>query len=185
MTQVILYLKSLRLYLINKLVLRLPFPYLRNFLLKGYLVKGKRTNIMSSVTVLNKTFKRNKIQLGDNCIVNSGCILDGRGGNLKIGNNVDIAKGVWIFTVGHDPHSDTHDTISQDVVIEDSVWIASRAIILPGVTIGKGSVVAAGSVVTKDVPAMSIVGGNPAKIIGERRSALKYQNNFFPYLDMI
>ncbi len=165
--------------------MKLPFPRLRNLLLNTYLIKGKQTNIMSNVTFLNKSMKRNKIQIGNNCIINSGCVLDGRGGQLKIGNNVDIARGVWIFTVGHDPHSDMHDTISKNVIIEDSVWIASRALILPGVTVGFGSVVAAGSVVTKDVPPRSIVGGNPATIIGERRSALKYINNFFPYLDMI
>ena len=185
MKHVLSFMKSLRLFMVNKLILKLPFPRLRNFLLNTYLIKGKQTNIMSNVTFLNKSLKRNKIQIGDNCIVNSGCILDGRGGQLIIGDNVDIAMGVWIFTVGHDPHSDTHATISKDVVIEDSVWIASRALILPGVTVGFGSVIAAGSVVTKDVPPKSIVGGNPATVIGQRRSALEYKNNFFPYLDMI
>jgi len=185
MKQFISFMKSLRLFAINKLILKLPFPRLRNLLLNAYLIKGKQTNIMSNVTFLNKSMKRNKIQIGNNCIINSGCVIDGRGGQLKIGNNVDIARGVWIFTVGHDPHSDMHDTISKDVIIEDSVWIASRALILPGVTVGFGSVIAAGSVVTKDVPPRSIVGGNPATVIGERRSSLKYINNFFPYLDMI
>ncbi|GGD49823.1 acyltransferase [Muriicola marianensis] len=185
MKQISEFIKSVRLFLVNKLVLKLPFPHLRNWILKLYLIKGKQSNIMSGVTVLNKSFKRGKITIGDNCIINSGCILDGRGGFLKIGNNVDIAKGVWIFTIGHDPHSDMHDTISKDVIIHDHVWLASRAIILPGVVIGKGSVVAAGSVVTKDVPPSSIVAGNPARVIGKRKSALRYRNNFFPYLDMI
>ncbi len=179
------YIKSLRLFLVNKFILKLPFPYTRNFLLNLYLLKGPKTNIMSNVTCLNKSFKRDQIQIGKNCVINSNCILDGRGGKLIISDNVDIAKGVWIFTIGHDPHSDHHKTIANDVVVEDSVWIASRALILPGVTIGRGSVVAAGAVVTKDVPEMSIVAGNPAKVVGERKSALAYRNNFFPYFDMI
>lgn len=176
---------SLRLYIYNKFITKIPFVFVRNLFLPLYLIKGHETNIMSNVTILNKSLIRGQITIGRNCIINSGCILDGRGGKLIIQNNVDIAKGVWIFTIGHDPHSDYHITIPNDVVIEDDVWIASRAIILPGVTIGKGSVVAAGAIVTKDVPPMSIVGGNPAKIIGVRKSKLKYKNKFFPYLDMI
>lgn len=185
MKQLALFVLALRLFVVNKFVAKIPFPRIRNFFLSLYLVKGKQTNVMSNVTFLNKSLKRHKITIGDNCVINSGCLLDGRGGNIIIKNNVDIARDTLIFTVGHDPHSDTHETIPRDVVVEDSVWIASRVIILPGVTIGKGSVVAAGSVVTKDVPSMAIVGGNPAKVIGERRSKLQYKNNFFPYFDMI
>ncbi|WP_232325882.1 acyltransferase [Spirosoma montaniterrae] len=95
---------------------------------------------------------------------------------------MDIARGTWIFTLEHDPHSDYHDTKSGDVIIEDHVWVASRVTILPGVRIGRGSVIASGAVVTKDVPPMSIAGGVPAKIIGKRESKLLYQNDFFPYL---
>ena len=90
--------------------------------------------------------------------------------HISIGNNVSIAYGVLI------QDSDYHTMYDEDgqakphtlpITIEDNVWIGANAIILKGVTVGKGSVVAAGSVVTKDVPEYSLVGGNPAKIIKE------------------
>ena len=103
------------------------------------------------------------ISIGNNCVVNKNVLLDGRGGQLIIGNNVDIAQETNIWTLEHDVHSDFHTSFGEDVVIEDYVWIASRCTILPGVRIGKGAVIASNSVVTKDVEPMSIVGGVPAK----------------------
>ncbi|MFV0419855.1 MAG: acyltransferase [Dysgonomonas sp.] len=120
--------------------------------------------------------------MGNNCIINPDCLLDGRQGQIIINDNVDIARGTWIFTLEHDPHSDYHKLKRGDVIIEDHVWVASRVIILPGVTIGRGAVVACGAVVTKDVPAYSIVGGIPAKVIGTRKSKLLYDLHYFPYM---
>jgi acetyltransferase-like isoleucine patch superfamily enzyme len=107
--------------------------------------------------------------------------LDGRGGQLRIGNNVDIAQETNIWTLEHDVNNDYHASVGADVTIEDFVWIASRATILPGVTIHRGAVVDANSVVTKDVPAMSIVAGIPARQIGERKSQLKYTLYYAPW----
>ena len=126
--------------------------------------------------------KKNNIELGNNCFFNRNVSLDGRGGKLILGNNVDIAENVNIWTLQHDPHDDYHKLIGGNVIIEDHVWIASRVTILPGVKIGKGAVVACGAVVTKDVPSMAIVGGIPAKIIGERKSKLLYElTNYSPW----
>ena len=80
----------------------------------------------------------------------------------------------------HDVNDDDHKSNGSDVIIHDYVWIASRVTILPGVTIGRGAVVACNSVVTKDVPPMNIVGGIPAKLIGMRTSKLKYTLNYNP-----
>ncbi|MEO2050426.1 MAG: acyltransferase [Allomuricauda sp.] len=176
---------SLRIYIFNKLLMRIPFAIIRRLFLPFFLKIGKNSNIMSNVTVLNKSIEKGQISIGNNCVINSGCLLDGRGSKIIIHDNVDIARDVYIFTIGHDPNSDFHKTVSKNVIIEDYVWIASRATILPGVTLGKGCVVAACSVVTKDVPPMAIVAGNPAKVIGERKSKLKYVNKFFPYFDMV
>lgn len=110
-----------------------------------------------------------RIQVGSNSSINKRVLLDGRGGNLIIGDNVDIAQEVNIWTLQHDYNSPTYEPVGGEVVIEDYVWIASRATILPGVHIGRGAVVASCAVVTKDIPPMSIVGGVPAKVIGQRR----------------
>ena len=115
------------------------------------------------------------IFIGSHCVFNRGVLLDGRGGRLTIGNCVDIAQETNIWTLEHDVHDDVHKDKGGAVTIEDYVWIASRVTILPGVRIGRGAVIASGAVVTKDVPPMTIVGGVPARVIGERRSSLQYQ----------
>ena len=114
------------------------------------------------------------IKIGNNCIINKKVLLDGRGGMLKIGNNVDIALEVQIWTLSHDINGEKHNPIGADVIIEDYVWIGTRAIIMPGVRIGRGAVIAAGAIVTKDVPPMAIVAGVPAKIISQRNNPLTY-----------
>lgn len=110
------------------------------------------------------------IKLGKNVLINSNCFfLDSN--MITIGDYVMIGPNVTIVTPNHsrDPIKRRRvGTISKPVVIEDDVWIGSGATILPGVTIGNGAIVGAGSVVTKDVPAGKTVGGNPAKIIGEK-----------------
>lgn len=172
---------GLRLYLYNTFFAKIPFAVIRLLFVRCYLRLGKQSNVCTNVKILSKHLDRNHIQIGHNCVINPECLLDGRAGKIIIKDNVDIARGTWIFTLEHDPHSDYHDTKYGDVVIEEHVWIASRVTILPGVHIGRGSVIASGAVVTKDIPAMSIAGGVPAKVIGQRTSKLLYQNNFFPY----
>lgn len=178
------FLRSLRLYLYNAFFCKIPFSVIRIFLLRFYILLGKQSYVGANVKILSKKIKRGSIQIGNNCIINPGCLLDGREGKIIIHNNVDIARGSWIFTLEHDPHSDYHTTKHGDVIIEDYVWIASRVTILPGVRIGRGSVIASGAVVTKDIPPMSIAGGIPAKVIGTRRSKLLYTNNYFPHFNI-
>ena len=111
-----------------------------------------------------------RVEIGEGSILGDHVFLDGRA-PLKIGNNVDIASEVMVWNAEHDIHSVDFSASSGGVIIEDYVFIGARAIILPGVKIGRGAVVASGAVVTKDVPALSIVGGVPAKEIGVRRVA--------------
>lgn len=118
------------------------------------------------------------IQIGNNTIIGHYAILDGRRG-IKIGDNVNLSTGVWIWTLQHDPQSPDFADVGGPVVIEDYVWISCRVIILPGVTIGKGAVVAAGAVVTQDVPPYAIVGGVPARVIGQRTQELRYNLNWY------
>ncbi|MGB6882191.1 MAG: acyltransferase, partial [Microgenomates group bacterium] len=96
--------------------------------------------------------------------------------HLKIGSHVDIASSVMIYNSEHDIESHDFSAREEPVEIGDYCFIGPRVIILPGVKIGKGAVVAAGAVVTKDVPKFAIVGGVPAKVIGERKNKnLKYR----------
>lgn len=115
-----------------------------------------------------------RISIGHHTNINKKCVLDGRGG-LYIGNNVDVAQEVNIWTEQHDYNSPFYKSVNKSVIIEDYVWIASRATILPGVKVGRGAVVACGAVVTKDVPSLAIVAGVPAKIIGLRKDVMEYQ----------
>ncbi len=121
------------------------------------------------------------INIGNHTVINKRVLLDGRGGKLTLGNNVDIAQEVNIWTLSHDPQDDFHAPFGADVIIEDYVWIASRATILPGVRLGYGAIVAAGSIVTKDVPPKTIVAGAPARVIGPRNSNLSYTLNHRPW----
>lgn len=175
-------LSALDVYLYNVLFSKIPINPIRIAFAKRHMTLGKHTFISMNVRLLNSDNGKKQITIGDHCFINPGCLLDGRFGKIVVGNNVDIARGSWIFTLEHDPHDDYHSLRSGDVVIEDYVWISSRVTILPGITIGRGSVIATGAVVTKNIPPMSIAGGVPATIIGTRESALKYNITFRPRL---
>lgn len=117
-----------------------------------------------------------RLELGAGTIIGDNAILDARAG-LRIGNNVCLATNVSIWTYQHD-YRDPEFRCTPDhygpVIINDRVWIGPNTIILHDVTIGEGAVIAAGAVVTKDVPPYSLVGGVPAKIIGTRPHNLTY-----------
>lgn len=156
------------------------FHCLRYLFLKLFLGKvGKGTIFLRNLDIR----KPQNIYIGSNCIINKRTLLDGRGGKLIIGNNVDIAQDVNIWTLEHDINGDDHNSIGNDVYIEDYVWIGARVTIQPGVRIGKGAVIGACALVTKDVPSMAVVGGVPAKIIGERNNKLIYKLNYNPWFE--
>ena len=106
------------------------------------------------------------IRVGRNVFVNQNCTFYDLGG-LDIADDVMIGPNVSIITSSHpvEPSQRRATVIARPIVIERNVWIAAGATIIGGVTVGENSVVAAGSVVTKDVPPNTIVGGNPAKVI--------------------
>ena len=110
------------------------------------------------------------------CIVEF-VLIDARAG-VVIGNNVNIAGEVAIYTLEHDPDSPTFDVKGGPVTIDDYAYIGARVVILPGVHVGYGAVVATGAVVTRNVPPYHIVGGVPAKFIRERNRDLHYKLDF-------
>lgn len=90
---------------------------------------------------------------------------------IMVGKNCCIGEDVKLITGSHDVASGHFDLVTKPITIMDNVWIATGAMILPGVAIGEGAVVAAGAVVTKDVEPWTVVGGNPAKVIKKRELA--------------
>ena len=110
------------------------------------------------------------IEIGDNTRIHGTCIHAYK--RISIGKNCLIAANTQIFDgSGHDLSFDNVDNRIhttggyKEVIIEDSVWLGANVIVMPGVRIGRGSVIAAGSIVVQDIPAMCIAGGNPAKVI--------------------
>jgi len=141
-------------------------------------------NVVFEYSYNSKFYDSNNIVIGDHCYIGPETYWAAVGG-IIIGNNVAFGPHTVIHTSNHRYEEATSlpfDGCSflKSVVIEDNCWIGSHSKIVPGVTIGEGSVVAMGSVVTKDVPKYSIVGGNPAKVIKQRNiqlyNELKNQN---------
>ena len=143
----------------------IPSHHIRRFF---YRLAGMKIGRGSAIHMQLRLYDPRHIVIGKDTIIGEGAVLDGRD-KLSIGNHVDIASGVMIYNSEHDVQSPDFHAVTAQVMIEDYVFIGPRAIILPGVKIGKGAVVGAGAVVTKDVESFAIVGGVPAKVIGERR----------------
>ncbi|MDQ3098563.1 MAG: acyltransferase [bacterium] len=132
-----------------------------------YRLAGFQIGIKSFIHMGARFYETTRITIGDGTIIGYKCFLDGRD-SLTIGNHVDIASEVMIYNSEHAHNASDFHAVNAPVSIADYVFIGPRSIILPGVTIGRGAIVAAGAVVTKDVAPMTIVGGVPAKPIGMR-----------------
>lgn len=143
-----------------------PSHFLRKAVFK---IAGGRIGPASALHMGIRFFQPRGIEIGSDSIIGYACFLDGRD-SLIIGNHVDIASDVMIYNSEHDINSVGFEATSGPVEVGDYVFIGPRAIILPGVKIGRGAIVAAGAVVTKDVPEFTLVGGVPAKVIGERQN---------------
>lgn len=109
-----------------------------------------------------------RLRIGDNSWIDANVKLYSVD-DIRIGHDAVVSEGAFICTASHDISSETFQLETAPIEIEDYAWVCSRAIVLPGVKIGEGAVVAAGAVVTKDVAPWTIVGGNPAKLIGQRK----------------
>ncbi|MCJ7521277.1 MAG: sugar O-acetyltransferase [Dehalococcoidia bacterium] len=109
------------------------------------------------------------IHVGDHVFMNILCtILDTN--EVRIGNHVMIGPSVQIYTAAHLLQAEGRNQgleVAKPVVIEDNVWLGGGAILLPGVRIGRNAVVGAGAVVSRDVPANTVVAGNPARVVRE------------------
>lgn len=134
----------------------------------AYKLDGVKIGKGTHIHMGTQFFNPNGVKIGEGSIIGQNAFLDGRD-KLVIGNHVDIASDVLIYNCEHDINSEDFAPAKGSVEIGDYVFIGPRVIILPGIKIGKGAVIAAGAVVTKDVGEFEIVGGVPAKVIGERK----------------
>lgn len=157
------YLEDFILLLLNILTW-VPFHWFRRLI---YWTVGMNLTNSSHLHMGLRVYKPTGISIGKDTIIGDRCFLDGRD-TLTIGDHVDIASQVLIYNSEHDIQDQFFTPTYGQVTIEDYVFIGPRAIILPGVTIGKGAVIAAGAVVTKDVEPNTVVGGVPAKPIAKR-----------------
>lgn len=146
------------------IIRHMPSRRIRKLMLKAKGAKiSQNVNMFASVDFR----KPENLVVGSGVSIGPRVLLDARKG-LIIGDNVTIAYDAIIWTLHHDMNSETFQAVGGSVEISDYAWICSRSIILPGVKIGHHAVVATGAVVTKDVLPYEIVGGVPAKKIGER-----------------
>lgn len=141
-----------------------PSHCFRNFF---YRLSGIKMGKGSTFHMGARFFYPKNIEIGEGTIIGDHAFLDGRA-KIKIGKQVDVASQVMIYNSEHDLADPTFKATEEPVSIGDYVFIGPRAIIMPGVTIGNNVIVAGAAVVTKNVPENAIVGGVPAKIIGER-----------------
>lgn len=170
---------ALKWYLANNIAMYF-FPYkLRHWYLRT--VCGIQIGRDSSVA-MKCYISGGSVYIGDNTVINRFTYLDGRV-PLYIGNNVNVSHYCIIHTLTHDPQNPYFVCIEKPVAIMDHAWIGARSIVLPGVRVGEGAVVAAGAVVTKDVAPYTIVAGNPARPIGQRSRDIRYSSRYFPFFD--
>ncbi len=159
------YFADLALWKLHFVCAVVPSHHIRRFYMRLY---GAKIGSGSSIHMGSRFCSLKKLVIGQDTVIGEGVFLDGRA-PIIVGDHVDVASSVMIYNSEHDINSEDFHAVVAPVEIEDFCFIGPRAIILPGVKIGKGAVVAAGAVVTKDVAEFTIVGGVPAQSIGERK----------------
>lgn len=159
----------------NTLVTYIPVHALRVAVLRLWGARiGRDVRILRGTTVLGIE----GLSIGDESSIGFRCMLDARGG-LEIGSRVVIASDTHFIGAGHDLGD--FSAYLLHIVVEDYAWIASRATVTGDLTIGRGAVVGACSLVRADVPPMAIVAGVPAEVVGTRESELSYSPAWRPW----
>ena len=172
-----IFFRSLFLYILNEYISNIPFHFIRLFFYRiGYSI-GSDTSILMHVQ-----FRGMRIQIGSNCVVNQHCMLDGRGGKITIGDNVDIAPFARLWTLEHLVNSENHEVIGGDIKIGNNVWVSSGVTILPGIDVADGCVLCSGAIITKNTETNGVYAGNPA-ILKSHRKPTKIKNYYFPLFE--
>ena len=166
--------KHILVFFINKVYSLMFFKFMRSIYLRFLRIKiGKISSIIPGF----KIYRFSNLKIGSNTVINRNSLIDNRA-EVFIGNNVSIAHNCSIYTGGHEINSPYFEFVSKKVEIHDYAVLFANVIVNPGIVIGKGAVIMAGSVVTKDVEPFTIVGGNPAEVIGKRKEGLCYNLDY-------
>lgn len=159
-------------FILNKIIFHcIPFWYVRRLFVLPY---SKGIGHHSQIDMDCFFFEPRRFKCGKHTHINRNVIIDSRGG-IEIGDCCSISFNCKLVTGRHNIHSPYFIYDPQQIIISDYVHIGCGAIVLGGVKIGRGAVVSAGAVVTKDVPDYAIVGGVPARIIGYRENDFQYK----------
>ena len=154
----------------------MPSHLFRQWCLRAFGARiGRGVSIFRGTTVLAPE----NLVVGDQCSIGWRCVIDARGG-ITIADRVVIASDSQLVTGWHSTSSPTFEAGTSPIRLERYVWLATRSLVLGGVTMGEGSVAAAGAVVVRDVADHLIVGGVPARPIGKRPADLDYGVEFRP-----
>lgn len=154
------------LYFIHAISCHMPLFFIRKAIFEA---AGVKIGLGSTIHMGCRFFNPSGVRIGVDTKIGDNAFLDGRA-ELVIGDHVDLASQVLIYNSEHDHDSKEFKATIEPVSIGDYVFVGPRSIILPGVKIGRGAVVAAGAVVTANVEDFAIVGGVPARKIGERKN---------------
>jgi putative colanic acid biosynthesis acetyltransferase WcaF len=155
----------------NLLITNLPGHWLRLLWLRLLGAKvGRGVCVFRGTTVIGAQ----QLVLGDRVQIGFRVVLDARGG-LTLAEDVLISSDSQLLTANHDVDSNDFERQVAPIEIADHAWIATRAIVLAGVSVGQGAVVAAGGVATRDVSARTIVGGVPARRVAKRSGGIDYR----------
>ena len=168
---VAIYIYNFGVYIMNNVITCIPWYRIRRLY---YKIMGANINKASILNMKQYIISPSRLTIGRYTHINRGCLLDARG-CLMIGNSVSVSYDVKMITGSHNHSSSVFSSVFLPIIIEDYVWIGANAMILNGVRVGEGAVIAAGSVVTKDVEPYTIVAGIPAKPIGTRPKELNYK----------
>jgi acetyltransferase-like isoleucine patch superfamily enzyme len=172
--------RGVRGYLTNHVINKIPSHSTR--LLWYRLVERMKIGSGSHVLLGVYMYAPWGIQIGTDSVVERRCVLDGRVEKLIIGDCVNVSPEVAIFTLGHNVEDPEFAPKAGRVMVNNYAWLGYRAVVMPGVVIGEGAVVAAGAIVTKDVDCWTIVAGVPAQPIGKRSSGVRYHLRYDPFL---
>ena len=144
---------------------------LRAAVLRHYLGALGRNNVIQQGFRITTP---EKVRIGSNCNFGADVVIAG-GGGVQIGDWVGFGPDVKVWSVNHcfsDPDVpwQLQGWTARPVVIEDDVWLAANVFVTPGVTIGRGAIISAGTVLAKSVPPFAIVAGNPGRVVGWRKA---------------